>query len=287
LGLENVIGPDGRAYIQQSLARQRAHQDPKPPQTLQWIHSEQADVWQISLPSTLPLWLHFDLRQLGDWTHTTGLTCTPLTIAAAIHHGYSLETITWLLETAAQETLTPSQKKQLHHWSQHAHACTLRTVHLLSTAQPGQMAALLRQKRIRSHVIEQLSPRHTIVSRNILPHLEKWLASQQIPLNHQSTDQKEAAPTPSLAIPLTEQTAVQWLGLRILTGLHEITNQPIPSPHALFDQLDVQLDPAAKTELEAVAANILNSLRDACRGRDARFCGGDPDNRYGRRFSAG
>lgn len=265
LNLETTIGPDHTAYVQQSLSRQLAL-PPSPPQNLLRLKTEQEDAWQFYIPPSLPLWLHFDLRQLGEWTPGADLICTPLTIAAAVQRGYGLETIQWLLETAAQENLPQSHTKQLQQWTRRANAYKLRPVHLLSTAQPDQMAALLRQKRMRDHVIEHLSPRHAIVSETIVPSLEKWLAEQNYPLWQQATKQN-----PSVQVPVSEQTGVQWLGLRLLIGLGEIIHCPYPSPHALFAQLDACLDPAAQTELEAIAADLLHGLREAVRGRDAFF----------------
>ena len=272
LNLENVLRPDSHAYLQQSLTRQREQEPTETPQNAHWLESEE-DIWHLHIPQTLPRWLQFDLRQLGDGAPHTTLICTPLTIAAATQHGYTPETITWLLETATQEQLSRQHSQQLQQWSRRAHAYQVQSVQLLSTAQPDQMDSILRQKRLRKHVITHLSPRHAIVSSALLPPLQKWLATQQIPLKqHQPTD--EAISTqPSIkeetAVQWSEQTSVQWLGTRILIGLSDLTHQPIPSPHTLLKQLDSQLDPHTRTELEAIAANMLNGLRDAIRGRDA------------------
>jgi len=268
LDMQNSIGPDNTAYLQQSLSRQAVQPLPEATVNLHWLKTEE-ESWQLHIPHTLPLWLQFDLRQLGNWQPQTNLICTPLTITAAVQRGYNEETIQWLLETAAQTNLPPQQKIQLHQWSQRATAHRLRTVHLLSTAQPDQMAALLRQKRLRTHVIDHLSPRHAVVSSAIQPHLEKWLATQAYPLNYQQPATDDLATL--LSVPLDEQTAVQWLGLRLLIALGEIIPRPYPPPHALFEQLDSRLDATTKTDLEAIVTTLLTNLRDAMRGRDTFF----------------
>lgn len=263
LSLETAIGPDHTAYARQCLSRQ-LDLPTLPPQPLRWQQAEAADAWQLFLPPTLPCWLHFDLRQLGEWSPETDLICTPVTIAAAVQRGYGPTVIQWLLETAAQADLPPPQRQQLQKWSRRAGAYKLRAVQLLSTAQPEQLAAVLRQKRLRDHVIEHLSPRHAIVSNEIVPQLEKWLAGQAYPLQ-----QRLIGPSGLAPLPIAEQTAVQWLSVRLLIGLGDIIHRPYPSPHALMDQLDAHLEPAAQVELEAVAANLLTGLREAIRGRDA------------------
>lgn len=263
LNLHKAIGPDQTAYARQCLSRQ-LDVPALPPQPLQWRPAEAADAWRVVIPPTLPRWLHFDLRQLGEWSPESDLICTPVTIASAVRRGYSPAVIQWLLETAAQADLPPPQRRQLQQWTGRARAYKVRTVQLLSTAQPEQLAAVLRQKRLRDHVIEHLSPRHAIVSAEILPQLEKWLAGQNYPLQ-----QSQTAPSRLAPLPLDEQTAVQWLGVRLLIGLGEILHRPYPSPHALMEQLDARLEPAAQVELEAVAANLLAGLREAIRGRDA------------------
>lgn len=268
LGVQAIIGPDNITYLQQTLSRQASQPGPEAADNLHWLKIEE-ESWQLHIPHTLPLWLQFDLRQLGNWQPQTDLICTPLTIAVAVQRGYNEETIQWLLETSAQTNLPPLQKIQLHQWSQRATAHRLRTVHLLSTAQPDQMAALLRQKRLRTHVIDHLSPRHAIVSSALQPHLEKWLAGQAFPLNYQQP--KADDPATLLPVSLDEQTAVQWLGLRLLIALGEIVPRPYPPPHALFEQLDSRLDAAAKTDLEAIVTTLLTNLRDAMRGRDTFF----------------
>ena len=220
----------------------------------------------ISIPPDLPLWLHFDLRQLGHWSPTTPLTCTPYSIAAAAQKGYNAATIQWLLETATQTKLPYTRQRELQQWARHRDAYKLRAVHLLTTARPSQMAALLRRKRLRAYVYEHLAPRHATVSPEIQPHLQKWLAAQGYPLD----SQHPSCPDRPVAN-YEEQPAMQWLALRVLIGLHEIIPPSYPSPYNLLAQFDAQLSPAQKTNLEATATNILDGIRDAIRGRDAFF----------------
>ncbi len=267
LGLQEVIGIDNTAYLQQSLARQLAAMpQPAVNASICWLANTQEDTWLISIPPELPLWLHFDLRQLGHWSPTTPLTCAPYSIAAAAQKGYSAATIQWLLETAAQTKLPYARQRELQQWARHRDAYKLRAVHLLTTARPSQMAALLRRKRLRAYVYEHLAPRHAAVSPEIQPHLQKWLAAQGYPLDsqHPSCPDRPAAN-------YEEQPAMQWLALRVLIGLREIIPPSYPSPYNLLAQFDAQLSPAQKTNLEATATNILDGIRDAIRGRDAFF----------------
>lgn len=273
LALEKAIDVDSRVYLQQSFSRQREQQLPEMPQNLQWLETEDEAAWHFHVPRTLPLWLQFDLRQLGEWVQETELICTPLTIATANQRGYSPETIIWLLETGTQENLSSKQKQQLQEWSRRANAYKLQSVQLLSTAQPAQMGAILRQKRLRKHVIQHLSPRHAVVSTAIAPQLEKWLQKQHFPLKQENLKEKEqSAKTDieeNMGVALSEQTAVQWLGTRVLIGLSELTHQPIPSPYSLLEQIEGELNENDQSELEAVADKLLNGLREAIRGRDA------------------
>lgn len=273
LALEEAIGVDSRVYLQQSFRRQREQELAEMPQNMQRLEAMDEAAWHYHVPRTLPLWLQFDVRQLGEAMGETELRCTPLTIATANQRGYRPETIIWLLETGTQEKLPVKQKQQLQEWSQRAHAYKLQSVQLLSTAQPDQMAHILRQKRLRKHVIQHLSPRHAIVATAIAPPLDKWLGKQQIPLKQEWLKTKEMSAESETqgksGVALSEQTAVQWLGTRILIGLSELTHRPIPSPYSLLEQLDYELSENNRSELEAIADDLLDGLRDAIRGRDA------------------
>jgi hypothetical protein len=233
LGLQEMVGEDYSTYLAQSLARQGQQGQrvaSNPPEPVVWLEHEQAQTWQLCLPPSLPLWLHFDLRQLGDWQPGQPLLCTPLTIATAGQRGYGREVIQWLLETATQRPLPEKQQIQLAQWSRRAHVYRLRTVRLLSVPQPEHLAILLRRKEFRAAVIEQLSPRHAIIRTNVVATLEKWLAGQGYPL-------VQVPPAKEPITGMTEGAAYQWLGLRLLVGLGCLIPLPCPLPHSLLDTL--------------------------------------------------
>jgi hypothetical protein len=185
LGLQSALSLDYITYLQQSLLRQNVTPS-NSANTAVWLDTESDEIWQLNLPPTLPLWLHFDLRQIGNWLPTQPLTCTPLTIARATQHGYGQNTIQWLLETATGQSLTTKQINQLQQWSHHAQAYRLRTVQLLTAAHPTYLEPILRRKEFRAATVEHLSPRHIIIQNNIIPTLEKWLASHNYPLAQHS-----------------------------------------------------------------------------------------------------
>lgn len=262
LGLQDTLTEAYTAYLQQSLVRQLQADPATTSQAVIWYHDE-SEVWRLSLPRNLPLWLHFDLRQLGVWSPEQPLTCTPLSIATAVQRGYGCRVIQWLLETATQQPLSLARQTRLNQWSQRAHAYRLRTVYLLSTAQAGQMASLLRKKRMRQTVIEHISPRHAIVTAGMAARLKNYLAKNNYPLSDDTAVVGDSPPN--------KPAAAQWLGLRVLTDLGQLIPLPCPPPHSALAQLETQLDAGQKTELEALATTILQNVSNAIRGRDAFF----------------
>jgi hypothetical protein len=261
LGLQDTLPLDHITYLQQSLARQCV--GAMETNNAVWRDSAPDEMWQISLPPTLPLWLHFDLRQLGEWSPEQPLTCTPLTVALAVQRGYGPDTIQWLLETATGQSLPPAQQIQLHQWCRRAHVYRLRTVQLLTVPQPDYLEPMRRRKEFRSAILEQLSPRHIAVHSDIIPAVDKWLAAHGYPLyQHQVASENASVET---------ELTYQWLGLRLLVGLGNIIPLPYPSPHSLLDSLSEQLTETTKSELEATVILILEQLREAIHGRDAFF----------------
>ena len=263
MNLQDTITEDYTLYLRQSLARQlQTLPIIEEEQPVFWQNESEQDVWQLTMPRCLPLWLQFDLRQLGDWVQDSVLTCTPLSIATAVQRGYGPETIQWLLETATHKKLPEAKGIQLRQWSRRAHAYQLRTVHLLTVAQDQQLASVLRRKQLRRAVIEQISPRHAVVYHNIAPRLEKHLAKKNYLLNH-TLNQTEQ--------PIETGSAAAWLATRILIKLGQLTPLPCPPPHTLLEQLESHLEAAQKTELEAMADTFIQNIRDALHGRDAFF----------------
>lgn len=261
LGLQDTLPVDYVVYLQQSLARQCTGTIETSFAT--WLDSASDEVWQLHLPHTLPLWLHFDLCQLGTWSPEQPLTCTALSIALAVQHGYGQDTIQWLLEMATGQPLPMAQQIRLIQWCRRAHIYQQRTVQLLSVPHPRYLEPIRRRKEFRSAIIEQLSPRHLVVHSDMVPALGKWLAAQGYPL-YQHPMQSDKAP---------EETdlAYQWLGLRLLIGLGQLIPLPYPTPHRLLDTVSERLAETTKSELEATAVRILEQLREAIHGRDAFF----------------
>jgi hypothetical protein len=259
---QKTIPIDYTAYIQQTLQRQQTN-PPLQPEPAHW-HKPPADkVWQLHLPTTLPLWQQFDLRQLGHWLPGQPLTCTPHSIAQAVQRGYGITFIQWLLEHALHTPLSRTQQKQLHQWNRHNQTYQLPPVILLSTTHPEHLSQILRRKRLRTAVHQQISPRHAIVTQEMAPNLEKWLTKQNYTL-HQPTASTNEPPYQSPA-------AQQWLHARILIGLSQIIPLPFPPPHAVIERLGQQLPANEQTQLEQLAQKTLQNITPALRGRDTFF----------------
>lgn len=263
--LEETIPLDYTHYLRQSLQRQQLQLPTiiKEAHPATWQETNDPETWQLTLPQTLPLWLHFDLRQLGDWTNNTQLTCTPNTIKTAVQRSYGQPMIQWLFETATDAPLPGPQKQQLRHWSRQANAYQLRTVRLLTTARPEQMSDLLRPKQMRRAVMEQISPRHVLLYEHGIPELKRQLANQNNPL-------EDLLKTPD-TVENQSTAAATWLATSILLKLGQIAPLPCPSPHSLLEQLTSQLEPCQQTELEAIATAYVQTIQDAIHGRDAFF----------------
>lgn len=261
LGLQDTLPVDYVVYLQQSLARQCTGS--METAFAIWLDPASDEVWQLNLPHALPLWLHFDLRQLGTWSPDEPLLCTPLSIALAVHHGYGQDTIQWLLENATGQALPTAQQIQLSQWCRRAHIYQQRTVQLLTVSHPRYLEPIRRRKEFRSAIIEQLSPRHLVVHSDGIPGLGKWLAAQGYPLYQYPLQSDSGA--------VDSELTYQWLGLRLLIGLGQLIPLPYPTPHCLLDTVSERLAETTKSELEATAVRILERLREAIHGRDAFF----------------
>lgn len=261
LGLQDTLSIDYVVYLQQTLARQCTGSMETAFAT--WLEPASDEVWQLYLPRALPLWLHFDLRQLGTWSPDEPLICTPLTIALAVQHGYGQDTLHWLLENATGQSLPTAQQIQLIQWCRRAHIYQQRTVQLLTVPHPRYIEPIRRRKEFRAAIIEQLSPRHLAVHTDSIPGIGKWLVAHGYPL-YQHSVQSDKAP---------EETDLtyQWLGLRLLIGLGQLIPLPYPTPHRLLDTVSERLAETTKSELEATAVRILEQLQEAIHGRDAFF----------------
>ncbi|MCP4429189.1 MAG: WYL domain-containing protein [Chloroflexi bacterium] len=263
LGWQKTIPIDYEAYIKQSLERQIYQTLSSESEAARWQDEPDSETWQLVLPPLLPLWLHFDLRQLGHWSPGRPLTCTPLTIATAVQRGYGQKAIQWMLETAVHQPLSHQQKKQLNQWSRRSQTYQLRLVRLLSVARPEQLKKIARRKRLRAAIHQQISPRHAIVTEDMAPKLEKWLAPQGYPL-WQTQPQTGNQP---LKTPLSQQ----WLNARIIIGLGQIISLPFPAPHNLVETINHELSEQEQSRLEQLAQTTVQSIAAAIRGRDSFF----------------
>lgn len=262
MGLQDTITIDYTHFLQQSLQRQQKATVTNEAETTElpaiWQETEHQNIWRLSLPKNLPLWLHFDIRQLGDWTQIDSLTCTPLTIATSVQRGYGLDTIQWLLEIATQKPLPEEKAIQLRQWCRRTKTYQLRAVHLLSTTHEEKMAELLRNKQLRHRVIEQIAPRHAVVSPDFIPYLNTYLTKQQYPKINRH-------PLPA---PVETAPGISWLANRILIDLGQFVPLPFSPPNGFLEHLENQLEDTQKSSLEAIASIFIKNLHDAIRGRD-------------------
>ena len=275
-GWQTVLGCEYDAYVQQSLHSQLA----AAPATgeggvdqIIWADTQLT----MELGDHLPLWLLFDLLQLGNWQPGQPLSCTPQTINQAAARGYGQPLLEWLLATATGQRLTPPQRARLDYWLRQGRAHRLQAVLLLETAQPNQLEAILKQARFKPYTKAQISPRHAIVSSDLSAQLQNWLQEQgyhlQLPPHHAATALAATPPangaSSDLATPEQISTEYQWLGLRLLIGLGELIPLPYPAPFALLERVGEQLSPWRYDDLEAKARQLLQQLRHLVRGQDA------------------
>ncbi len=273
LNLASVVTQDIAVYLAQSLAQQKATTPTKRYEPIRWLPIEETDQWRIHLPLTLPNWQQFDLRQLGSWSPEEPLVCTPLSIATAVQRGYGAETIQGLLESAAQTPLTETHQIELRQWCRRAHTYQIRTVHLLSTAQPEQTSQLMRQKRLRQSAITQITPRHTIIKNDMAEKLAHWLNKRGYPLDHipTNTTSQTTVDRSCMDESLKIEPHWQWLCARVLSDLGKLLPLPCPSPNQLLEAASQSLTATEVTHLEATAVQILEVVRQAITGRDAFF----------------
>ena len=262
--LDNIVTEDITVYLQQSLTRQLVTASSVAYKPIRWLETTSGQ-WVLDISVELPNWQQFDLRQLGHWSPGKPLVCTPLTIATATLRGYSPDAIQWLLENAHQEPLSIERQTQLQQWCRRANTYQIRTVRLLTTAQPAQTTQMMRYKRLRQAAIKQIAPRHIIVKDEMVEKLTTWLKKQGYPLDHD--------PPQVNTVNHTTLTNLQWqwLGVRVLIDLSTLLPLPYPAPHGFLEIVSQHLSETERTNLEATATAILDGLRQAIHGRDAFF----------------
>jgi hypothetical protein len=266
LGWNDILSIDMTTYLEQTLTRQLDLPAAAANPPVRWQTEANHDAWYLTLPTELPARLLFDLLQLGLYQPPYTLQLTPMTIASppACHLG--LDHICWLLETTTQSTLTRQQRQRLHEWLQRAHAYRIDGP-LLSTANAEQMQTIYQNRRLRPYLLEQISPRHTLIDTALIPPLRRWLAGQGYPLNLPPA----AMPSTGNDLAPSDDLATSWLGQRLLLGLQKYVRLPIPPPAAQQFRLEERMEPETVAELERLAQHLLVQLEDVIAGRDTFF----------------
>ncbi len=264
LRLEQTLTCDYVSYLDQTLRRQMNQITSASKPYAEW-KQRTSEAWQLHLCDTLPPQLRFELLQLGNWTPLDQiLTMTPLTVATAGQRGYSLSYITFLVEEATGQPLDHSTRRILQDWFQRRHAYQAESVRLLSTRQPAQLAELMRQKRLRPHIMRQIGPRQALVSKQGISKVRRWLAHKGYPLaspERPRDPHRDSQP----------DIAFQWVGLRLLVALGDLIPLPYAAPHSHLEALSAQLEEEEQAQLEALCQKITSRLQQAISGRDAFF----------------
>jgi hypothetical protein len=260
MNLTGVFDDAYATWISQCLSRE-ARRLPNPPSHAKWeAHTPTA--WLLHLPPVMPAHTFFHIHQLGHWSPPSLVQITPLTIAAARLHGYALPFIEFILELATETTLADTQQSQLINWYQQAETYRIESALLLTVNRPEQLSAIFQRKNLRRLIERQLSPRHAIVQTAIIPVLTKWLAKQGYALQSPGVNYLTDDLTP---------TEYHWLGLHLLAELGQLIPLPVPPPFDLLEHSQSTLPPAQQDRLARLSVSIVESLREAIRGRDAFF----------------
>ena len=263
---ENLTACFDEAYstfIRQSLARQQDAEGKPSDCFASWVSLSDV-VWQLALPPALPPEWLFHLLQLGEWNPQEPLCISAITIAQARQHGYGINFIEQILSKVIPQGLTLSQQSQLLEWYLAAEQYQIQAAYLLSTAQPGQLAEIMANRRLARKIHRQISPRYALVSPALVTPLKRWLAKQDKYLQAPQVEEGEF----NLE---WESSAFNWLGLKLLIDLKELLALPMPAPHGLLDEVTAVLSPEEQTELSFTAHHIMGELKQAIRGKDAFF----------------
>lgn len=269
LNLAEALPLDYAAYLKQHLQRQCESAALPEDGRTQLATSPTSAQWELNLPENLPLSTLFHLLQFGDWQPGQPWLCSPLTIAPASKRGYSPIIIQGYISQATGQPLSAEQQHQLLAWWAQATMVQVRTVTLLSTRRPEQLAEIAQNRRLQARFHQQIGPRHAIVSADLIPSLQRWLAAQNIPLDAPDTLPGGAAET------TPEYT---WLALQVLAGLSALIELPISIPYSELETAEARLTAEERAELDYLAQDILEGIQQAIRGRDAFFPASHPAN---------
>jgi hypothetical protein len=248
-------------FVRQSLHRQQTTKQAFMAQPLSWLNRSDTE-WSLALPDCLLPKTRFYLLQLGEWDLQQTLRITPITIAQAKQRGYGLSFIEHQLAAATRQPLSPPQQAQLLAWYLAADNYEIQSVYLLGTAQPGQLAEIMGSQRLSRHIHQQISPRHALVSPQLIQPLQKWLAKQTRFLRVPHLHNEEVKDK-------WHDSAYTWLGLKLLIELKAFLSLPISSPHGLLDEAATRLTPEEQTELGFIVENVIQELKQAVHGKDA------------------
>lgn len=269
-GLGRTIPEHLSLYWQQQLLRQSQQSDGSSPHVT-W-HKVGTDVWFLRLPDTLSPYLLFHLNQIGEWQPGQALRCTALTMAQAVQRGYSLTSVRTLLRRAMGKPLPDECEVTLTGWFEHLNDYRLRRVYLLSTRRAEQLQEILANRRLRQRIVEVIGPRQVIVQADMVASLNRWLERQGRIIQMEKKMIKAQEKLGQLP------AAQTWLAVRVLAGLGEMIPlpAPVPSIHAAMAEHD--LTEEQLTELDGLAQQIVDGVRQAIRGRDAFFPAEEPAN---------
>lgn len=273
-GLQNTIPDHLAVYWQQQLLRQ-ANPEPTESQLASW-QKMTTEECSLCLPETLSPYLWFHLNQPGEWQPGKPLRCTPLTIAQAAGKGYGLATVRALLRQATGQPLPEIVERTLVEWFGHLVEIQLRPVYLLTTKQAHQLTQILQNRRLRKHIQEVIGPRQAIARAAMIPSLQRWLAQQGVLLH---TIKPLGAIDPDRTPPKPGPDHI-WLALRVLSGLGELVPLPVPVPQVNETLASLALAEEQVSELEGMAQQVVEGLRQAIRGRDAFFPAREPTDAH-------
>jgi hypothetical protein len=265
-GLAETLPIDQTAFLQQTIQRQQAALAPVQPGQAEWLAAPSPDEWNLSLPDTLPTAPLFHLLQLGEWQPGQPLSCTPLTISAAMRRGYTPFLIESSLVAATGQPLDAARQAQLLDYWGRLDSYRVEQVYLLTTKQPGQLAGIAANRRLAARFHRQLSPRHAIVSPDLIPSLRRWLDGRGYLLNAPGAD-RPAQPKPDVYY--------SHLALSVLAGLAGFIELPLTLPAATGAD---GLTAAEQAEAAQLSQAVLDGVRQAISGRDAFFPADTPAN---------
>lgn len=173
-----------------------------------------------------------------------------------------------------QITLPAAHLATLQRWHGEGRTLRLRTLPLLQSSQPDQMAALWQDRRLRPLLQELLSPTTatlnaaTAEAANLLRRAGHWVAHPAapaaIPAGAALADGEENAdPAAALVGP---DAALLWLAAQLYQQLGEHLTLPAPMPSPTLDRLWRHIDPYQQALLQSQLDQLLQRLQNLLDG---------------------